>query len=79
MLNDMLDRNLMWSERRNIGEPGHFARPATRQSPEFSGIGCSGSRMHGLIHGLKDGRLRDLDCAVGPGHFQSETAQWRLS
>ena len=27
-------------------------------------------RIHGLIYGLKDGRLNDLDCTVGPGHFQ---------
>ena len=32
-------------------------------------------RVHGLIYGLKDGRLRDLDCTVGPGHFQAEVAQ----
>lgn len=30
-------------------------------------------RIHGLIYGLKDGRLRDLDCTVGPDHFQSDT------
>jgi carbonic anhydrase len=29
-------------------------------------------RVHGLIYGLKDGRLRDLDCSIGPGHFQKE-------
>lgn len=28
-------------------------------------------RVHGLIYGLKDGLLRDLDCSVGPGHFQT--------
>ena len=32
-------------------------------------------RVHGLIYGLKDGRLRDLDCSVGPGHFQKEVAE----
>ncbi|MBR9652553.1 carbonic anhydrase [Thalassovita aquimarina] len=32
-------------------------------------------RLHGLIYGLKDGRLRDLDCTVGPGHFQREVAE----
>lgn len=32
-------------------------------------------RVHGLIYGLKDGRLRDLDCTVGPGHFNEEAAQ----
>ena len=26
-------------------------------------------RVHGLIYGLKDGRLRDLDCSIGPGQF----------
>ncbi|SHE38020.1 carbonic anhydrase [Litoreibacter ascidiaceicola] len=31
-----------------------------------------GVRIHGLIYGLKNGLLRDLDCTVGPGHFQSE-------
>jgi len=29
-------------------------------------------RVHGLIYGLKDGRLTDLDCSVGPGHFRQE-------
>jgi carbonic anhydrase len=29
-------------------------------------------RVHGFIYGLKDGRLRDLDCSIGPGHFQRE-------
>lgn len=29
-------------------------------------------RVHGLIYGLKDGLLRDLDCSIGPGHFQRE-------
>jgi carbonic anhydrase len=29
-------------------------------------------RVHGLIYGLKDGLLRDLDCSLGPGHFQQE-------
>jgi len=32
-------------------------------------------RVHGLIYGLKDGRLRDLDCSIGPGHFEREVAQ----
>jgi carbonic anhydrase len=32
-------------------------------------------RVHGLIYGLKDGRLRDLDCTVGPGHFETEAAE----
>ena len=32
-------------------------------------------RVHGLIYGLKDGRLGDLDCTIGPGHFLQEAAQ----
>jgi len=32
-------------------------------------------RVHGLIYGLKDGLLRDLDCTVGPGHFQREASR----
>lgn len=32
-------------------------------------------RVHGLVYGLKDGRLRDLDCSIGPGHFLKEAAQ----
>lgn len=31
-------------------------------------------RVHGLIYGLKDGRLRNLDCTIGPGHFLQETS-----
>ena len=30
-------------------------------------------RVHGLIYGLKDGRLHNLDCSTGPGHFVEET------
>ncbi len=29
-------------------------------------------RVHGLIYGLQDGRLTDLDCTIGPGHFLKE-------
>ena len=32
-------------------------------------------RVHGLIYGLKDGLLRDLDCSIGPGHFKEKAAQ----
>jgi len=32
-------------------------------------------RIHGLIYGLKDGRLRDLGCTVGPRHFEKEAAR----
>ncbi|WP_224825947.1 carbonic anhydrase [Cognatishimia sp. MH4019] len=29
-------------------------------------------RIHGLIYGLKDGQLSDLDCTIGPGHFNAK-------
>ena len=32
-------------------------------------------RVHGLIYGLKDGRLRNLDCSTGPGHFERQVAE----
>ncbi len=32
-------------------------------------------RVHGLIYSLKDGRLRNLDCSIGPGHFRNERFQ----
>lgn len=35
---------------------------------------CAKVRVHGLIYGLKDGLLRDLDCSVGPGHFKEGAA-----
>lgn len=31
--------------------------------------------VHGLIYGLKDGLLRNLDCTVSRGHFTTEAAQ----
>lgn len=32
-------------------------------------------RVHGLIYGLRDGRLTDLNCTIGPGHFKKETVE----
>ena len=29
-------------------------------------------KVHGLIYGLKDGLLRNLDCTVAHGHFEAE-------
>ncbi|WP_146346948.1 carbonic anhydrase [Phaeobacter marinintestinus] len=37
--------------------------------------GSASIRVHGLIYGLKDGRLRDLDCTVGPRRVQKEATQ----
>lgn len=31
-------------------------------------------KVHGLIYGLKDGLLRDLDCTVAQGHLATEDA-----
>lgn len=31
------------------------------------------SRVLGTVSGLEERRLRDLDCSIGPGHFQSNT------
>ncbi len=51
---------------RRVGETPILQRAWAR------GANC---RVHGLIYGLKDGLLRDLDCSIGPGHFQKEAAQ----
>jgi carbonic anhydrase len=48
---------------RRVGETPILQRAWAR------GANC---RVHGLIYGLKDGLLRDLDCSIGPGHFQKE-------
>ena len=32
-------------------------------------------RVHGLIYGLKDGLLHDLDCSIGSRHFKEEVVQ----
>ncbi|MDH5797057.1 MAG: carbonic anhydrase [Paracoccaceae bacterium] len=58
MLNDLLDRNVKWSEQKNTEEPGYFARLATRQSPEFFWIGCSDSRVPAnVVAGLDPGEV----------------------
>jgi carbonic anhydrase len=51
---------------RRVGETPILQRAWAR------GANC---RVHGLIYGLKDGLLRDLDCSIGPGHFQKEAVQ----
>ncbi|NNF25037.1 MAG: carbonic anhydrase [Rhodobacteraceae bacterium] len=58
MLDDLLDRNVAWSDRKNAEEPGYFARLATRQSPEFFWIGCSDSRVPAnVVAGLDPGEV----------------------
>lgn len=51
---------------RRVGETPILQRAWAR------GANC---RVHGLIYGLKDGLLRDLDCSIGPRHFNEEGAQ----
>lgn len=45
------------------------------ETPILQGAWARGAdlRVHGLIYGLKDGLLRNLDCSIGPGHFTKET------
>ena len=58
MLNDLLGRNVAWSDHKNAEEPGYFARLATRQSPEFFWIGCSDSRVPAnVVAGLDPGEV----------------------
>lgn len=58
MLDDLLERNAQWSDAKNAGEPGYFARLATRQSPEFFWIGCSDSRVPAnVVAGLDPGEV----------------------
>ena len=58
MLNDLLARNVVWSEQKKAEEPGYFARLATHQSPEFFWIGCSDSRVPAnVVAGLDPGEV----------------------
>lgn len=58
MLNDLMARNVAWSEHKNASEPGYFARLATHQSPEFFWIGCSDSRVPAnVVAGLDPGEV----------------------
>lgn len=58
MLNDLMTRNVAWSDHKKAEEPGYFARLATRQSPEFFWIGCSDSRVPAnVVAGLDPGEV----------------------
>jgi len=58
MLSDLLNRNALWSNRKNAEEPGYFAPLATRQSPDFFWIGCSDSRVPAnVVAGLDPGEV----------------------
>lgn len=65
---DRLDRLAEWNVIegvRRVSETPIMHRAWTRQAD---------IRLHGLIYGLSDGRLRDLDCSIGPGHFEERSA-----
>lgn len=81
MLNDLLARNVAWSKQRHDEEPDYFTRLAALQVPKFFWICCSDSRVpagHWLepirqlarAYAVDLGREPDLDCSIGPGHFQ---------
>lgn len=58
MLNDLIDRNIRWSEARHAEDPGFFARLAAQQAPEFFWIGCSDSRVPAnVVAGLDPGEV----------------------
>lgn len=58
MLNELLDRNVLWSEARHAEDPGYFTRLAAQQAPEFFWIGCSDSRVPAnVVAGLDPGEV----------------------
>jgi len=58
MLNDLLERNRVWSAERKASTPGYFSHLATRQSPEFFWIGCSDSRVPAnVVAGMDPGEV----------------------
>jgi len=58
MLNDLLERNRVWSAERKASAPGYFRHLATRQSPEFFWIGCSDSRVPAnVVAGMDPGEV----------------------
>jgi carbonic anhydrase len=58
MLDDLLERNIAWSRRRNAEDPGYFTRLAAQQAPEFFWIGCSDSRVPAnVVAGLDPGEV----------------------
>ncbi len=58
MLDDLLERNIAWSQRRNAEDPGYFTRLAAQQAPEFFWIGCSDSRVPAnVVAGLDPGEV----------------------
>jgi carbonic anhydrase len=58
LLNDLLARNVAWSEKRHAEEPDYFMRLAAQQAPEFFWIGCSDSRVPAnVVAGLDPGEV----------------------
>ncbi|HBN48569.1 carbonic anhydrase [Thalassospira xiamenensis] len=58
MLENLLERNKVWSRSRQDEEPGYFSRLASHQAPEFFWIGCSDSRVPAnVVAGLDPGEV----------------------
>ncbi|MFV1852165.1 MAG: carbonic anhydrase [Thalassospira sp.] len=58
MLENLLERNRIWSRSRQNEEPGYFSRLASHQAPEFFWIGCSDSRVPAnVVAGLDPGEV----------------------
>ena len=58
MLENLLERNRVWSRSRQDEEPGYFSRLVSHQAPEFFWIGCSDSRVPAnVVAGLDPGEV----------------------
>lgn len=58
MLSTLLERNVAWSDQKNVEEPRYFAPLSTRQTPEFFWICCSDSRVPAnVVAGLDPGQV----------------------
>lgn len=58
MLDDLLNRNMAWSDGRKADDPGYFARLADLQAPEYFWIGCADSRVPAnVVAGLEPGEV----------------------
>ena len=56
--NELLERNVRWSQERIAADPDYFPRLSALQAPEFLWIGCSDSRVPAnVIAGLEPGEV----------------------
>ncbi len=44
-LDDLLDRNVLWAQRKTRDDPTYFVRMSGLQTPKYLWIGCSDSRV----------------------------------